>query len=216
MISTGRSYPSIKEQINKYHIIYDYVSCGDGSLLYDNKGNIIKYFELNKDIIKDIQTFYQNLNYEEIQFSYQDGYSNILKENILLGINIVFSNELLTNDIKKDFLALKKKLHHYDFLIYEQAKYSFLCVKPENISKAFTIDLLCQKLKIKKDDVYVIGDSENDLEMIKKYNGVGMKNAFPKILKVVKKAYNEVSDYIDEIIQKEKKSKIIYLITKII
>ena len=55
---------------------------------------------------------------------------------------------------------------------------------------------------VKDNDVFVIGDSSNDIEMIKKYYGVGMKNSCDEILCNVKKTYNEVSDYIDNILKK--------------
>ena len=54
---------------------------------------------------------------------------------------------------------------------------------------------------IKKEDIYVIGDSSNDIEMIKDFNGVGMDNSSLEVLKIVKKTYPEVSDYLNEILK---------------
>ena len=39
MLSSGRSFKSLKEMTIKYNIPYDYLSCCDGSILYDNKNN---------------------------------------------------------------------------------------------------------------------------------------------------------------------------------
>ena len=49
--------------------------------------------------------------------------------------------------------------------------------------------------------MYLIGDSSNDVEMLKDFKGVGMKNSCQEVLKVVKKTYREVSDYLDEIMK---------------
>ena len=37
VISTGRSYPSIKELVDLHKIPYDYLSCADGSIIYDDR-----------------------------------------------------------------------------------------------------------------------------------------------------------------------------------
>ncbi len=201
MISTGRSYPSIKNQIDIYHIPYDYLSCADGSILYDNNGNILKMFKLNKVIIKPFQRFYQDLNYEEIQFSYPRGYSNILlNNNDLLGINICLSTDNYNDTIVNNFINMSKHYPKYNFLNYRHPHFSYLCIKPKNIDKSSTIDYLKELLSISNNDIYVIGDSSNDYEMIKKYNGVAMKNSCQQILDITKIKYNSVSDYLKKII----------------
>ena len=200
VISTGRSYPSIKNQIEKYQIPYDFISCCDGSIIYDNKGKIIDAFYLNKEIVTPFKKFYQNLNYEEIQFSYKEGYSNLLKDDKLLGINIVLSTKNYNNEIVNKFLKLKDEYPNYNYLPYHHPNFSYLCVKPINVSKSYAIKILKEKLNINKKDIYVIGDADNDFEMIRDYNGVGMINSCDDIKKIVNKTYNEVSDYIDDIL----------------
>ncbi len=201
LISTGRSYPSIKNQIDNYKIPYDYISCADGSIIYDNKGNIIDMFIMDNDIIDAIQNFYKNLPFEEIQFSYKEGYSNILIDiNNLLGINICLSNDNYNKTLKEQFLKLKKIYPNYNYLVYTHTHFSYLCVKPINVSKSYSTAILSKKLNIDKKDIYIIGDSSNDLEMIRDYNGVGMINSCQEILKIVHKTYSCVSDYIKDIL----------------
>ncbi len=201
MISTGRSYPSIKNQVDTYHIPYDYLSCADGSIIYNKTGQILKMFLLNKKVVLPIQKFYQNLQYEEIQFSYPSGYSNILKDDYLLGINICISNTNCTNKIVNSFLDLHKKMPDSDFLNYPQSTITYLCIKPHKVSKAITISYLMDRLNISKQEIYVIGDSPNDYEMIKNFNGVCMESSHQEILKLEKKKYKSVSDYIKEILK---------------
>ena len=54
VISTGRSIRSIKNEVIKHNIPFDYLSCADGSLIYDNNYNLIKEHHMDKDIIKEI------------------------------------------------------------------------------------------------------------------------------------------------------------------
>lgn len=203
IISTGRSYPSIKNQVDIYHIPYDYLSCADGSIIFDKNGNIIKLFLMNQEIIKPFQDFYNKLNYEEIQFVYPEGYSNILKEDSnLLGINICLSTINYTEKIVNDFIKMSKEYFHYNFLNYMHPNYSYLCVKPKGITKSSAIKYLMEMHHIDKNDIYVIGDADNDLEMIRDYEGACMNTSCKEVLKISKKSYKSVHDYIADILKK--------------
>ena len=199
MISTGRSYSSIKNQVIINHIPYDYLSCADGSIIYDKEDNILKMYEMDNKIIEPYKNFYQDLNYEEIQFSYPRGYSNILlNDKELLGINVCIATSNYNKKIVSDFIKLSKQYKEYHFLNYMHPNFSYLCIKPRGIDKSSTIDYLKEKLGLKPKDIYVIGDSDNDVEMIKKYNGVCMNTSCSKVLKICNKTYLSVSDYIED------------------
>lgn len=51
MLSSGRSFKSLKEMCLKHNIKYDYLSCCDGSILYDKFDNIVVSYNLNIDIL---------------------------------------------------------------------------------------------------------------------------------------------------------------------
>ena len=202
IIATGRSYPSIKSQVNTYNIPYDYLVCADGSIIYNKNDLMEKKYPMKSDIIKPFELFYQKLNYEEIQFVYPEGYSNILNNNKdLLGINICLSTDNYNNEIVDRFITMSKKYSDYSFLNYSHPNFSYLCVKPKNISKSFAIKYVIKKNKILKDDTFVIGDSPNDYEMIMDFNGVCVNKSYPIILAIAKNKYKSVNNYLDEIIK---------------
>ena len=204
IISTGRGYPSIKNQVDTYNIPYDYLSCADGSILYDKEGNVLESFYINQNIVKPFENFYKNLNFEEIQFSYPEGYSNILRDNDnrLLGINVCISTDNYTEDIVNNFKKLSKKYPNYNFLNYMHPNYSYLCIKPKGISKSATIKYLMNKNNVLVNNVYVIGDSSNDYQMIKDYNGACMNTSCQEVLNISKKKYKSVHNYIMDILKK--------------
>ena len=204
VISTGRSYPSIKNQVNIYQIPYDYLSCADGSVIY-NKDNVIKIWEMPHKIIKPYQNFYKNLNFEEIQFVYPEGYSNILKNDNskLLGINICLSTVNYTKELVDKFIEMSKKYPDYNFLNYMHPNFSYLCIKPIGITKSSAISYLANKYNIKKQDIYVIGDSYNDYEMIKDFNGSCMDTSCNDVLNIAKDKYASVRDYIKDILKED-------------
>ena len=159
-------------------------------------------FTLDKKIIDAFEKFYSELSYEEIQFSYPNSYENSYREDgDLLGINVCLSSALYNKKLVKDFYNLKKAHPKYNYLAYEHPNYSYLCIKPKDVSKSFGLRALQKTLNISSKNIYVIGDSSNDYEMIKEFKGVCMTNSYPDILKLTKKRYIEVYEYINELLK---------------
>lgn len=205
VISTGRSFESIKKQVLKYNIYYDYLHCCDGGIIYDNKDNLIKFNAMDHHIINEILNLKDKTKYEEIQLSYPLKYENIYhKSDKIAGINIVVKEEFLHNDFINEFNKLKDKYSNYGFYIYNHNEYYYFCIKKSNITKASGISFMQKLLKIKKEDIYVIGDSLNDLEMIKKFNGSSIINGCQEVIEASKKSYHQVYEYIEDIIKEIK------------
>ena len=200
VISTGRSYTSIKKQTEIHNIYYDYLHCADGSMIYDKNGNLINFYEMDHNIVNTILTLKDKIKYEQIQISYPKDYENTYrKTDKISGVNIVIKSELLNQEFVNEFMNLKNKFPNYNFLNYDHGDYIYLCVKKENVSKAMGIKYMQDLLKIDKKDIYVIGDSGNDYEMIKLYQGVSIISNDEEIKKISKKQYHHVYEYIDEI-----------------
>ncbi len=205
VIATGRGYPSIKNQTTIHNIPFDYITCSDGSVIYNNEGIIKKKYLVNKDIIKPFEEFYKPINFEEIQYSYPTGYSNILKEDDddLIVLNVCVSNENYTTELVDSFIKMSKQYPDYNFLNYMHPNFSYLCIKPKGISKSAAIEFIRKNNKIKKEDVYTIGDSSNDYEMIRDYNGACIENSVPELFTVAKKKYKSIDNYIDDILKED-------------
>jgi HAD superfamily hydrolase (TIGR01484 family) len=204
-IVTGRGYPSIKNQSIIHNIPYDYIACSDGSVIYNNEGIIEKKYLINKEMIKPFEDFYKPINFEEIQYSYPTGYSNILKEDDddLIGLNVCVSNENYTVELVDSFMKMSKNYPEYSFLNYMHPNFSFLCIKPKGISKSAAVEEIRRKNKIKKEDVYTIGDSANDYEMIRDFKGVCVTNSVQELFTVATKTYKSIDNYIDDILKED-------------
>lgn len=202
VIATGRSYPSIHNQVSIHNVYYDYLICADGSIIYDKDNNVLETYPLNKKIVEPYVKFYQNIDYEEIQFSYPEGYSNIYKDGNLIGINICIATDKFTDELVNKFLLMSKDFPEYNFLNYKHPNHSYLCVKPKGISKSSGINYLKELLNVNYEDIYVIGDSSNDYEMIRDFNGSCVSCANELVKSISKKVYRSIDNYIDDILYK--------------
>lgn len=206
VISTGRSIPSIKKEVIKHNIPFDYLSCADGSLIYDNNFNLIKEHHMDKEIIKEIPALIKNITYEEIQYSYDTGYENYLdlSKNIS-SINIVIFENCYNKEMQKRWKDLQERFPTYNYLNYKhfysvtKSYIYYLCIKHKDVSKSKGIEFLANYLNIDKKNIFVIGDSDNDYEMIRDFNGVCVEGSTDNIKSVSKKVYEKISDYLKEL-----------------
>ena len=70
-----------------------------------------------------------------------------------------------------------------------------------NGSKVQSIDIISRLHNINSSDIYCIGDRDNDLDMIKKYNGYAIQGAKEHIKKDSLSIYNSVADLANDIIE---------------
>ena len=68
--------------------------------------------------------------------------------------------------------------------------------------KSKSISLLINDLRITKKNVYTIGDSYTDINMIKDFNGYAMSNSNNSLKKYAIKEYESVSELVKELIKK--------------
>lgn len=200
VISTGRSFESIKKQVTKNKIYYDYLTCCDGAITYDKNDNLIYYSKISTSIIKELLKFNEKYPCNFIQYTYLDRYDNYYnKDEILCGMNLVYELNL-DSKIKNEFIELNKLHKNYNFIIYGYDNVNYLCCKNKNVDKAYGVNYLINLLQA--DEVYVIGDSDNDYEMIELFNGCSIINEESKCNLVSKKIYHQCYEYMDDILNK--------------
>ncbi len=161
-----------------------------------------------------------------------DVYNDIPKDNVFwVRGDLSASNIMYTKDFEKDVvynkiihLAIKAEPEIIS-KIYDDSKNEiskinnsfstqivsdvFLDLKNNNCNKATAIEELRKELNIDSDNVYVFGDSSNDIEMISYYkNGIAMGNATDDVKKIASKTIADcnndgVYEYIREFYERE-------------
>jgi len=183
VIATGRTFESIKKEINYYNIPYDYLSCNDGTVIFDSKNNLISTKYLNKFEINDISYYlnaFKKVGYIKKIIFYNE-YKNILdcidehNENIVeIGaqLNIFKDPHKLIEEMKELFHTIE--VYKYPNIIFIK--------KPKNKSNAVTE--IAKIENIQPNNVFTVGDGKNDLEMVRDFNGYNMLFSHPDLYKV--------------------------------
>ena len=115
-------------------------------------------------------------------------------------------------DITKIHIKCKNREEQIKFNNLLNTKYkryikSYLISETENsiemisseTNKANAINIISKIEKINKEDIYAVGDSYNDLEMLETFNGICMENSKPIIKGKIKRKCNTVAGVIEEL-----------------
>lgn len=213
-IASGRPFGSVKEILDLFHAPSRFAICAGGSTLFDDRGNLLWKQTMSK---KDFLHFTEELkpNKEVAVYCYlgDDSIASYFPQpwaDFEYGINhFSYHHDLSKDDSVIDGFGVTKimiaaypevsaKIHfapedYRDFTIVRSNEH-FLEVLPKGVSKASGIEAMRRRFHMEKEDVYAFGDSENDLEMVKEYQGVAMGNASEDVKAVAKYITKDCKD----------------------
>lgn len=195
IIATGRSYFDFHNKVDLYKFNYDYVIINHGATILDKNDNILANFPIKDEIIpeikndlkleKSIKGFCCSKLESRVDFNHKDltkinvGYNS---KNEAISINININNK------------------YSQFINSYQIAETSLEIISNETNKSKAIDLLLNRLNIKRQNVYTIGDGYSDIEMVKNFNGYAMQESVDELKNVAQKEYSSVSELINEII----------------
>lgn len=196
IIVTGRSPKKFKDGIKKYNIdFFDYVICANGAVILNNQLEVIKINSMNKKAVNEVITLlFNNDQQKEITV-------NTLYESFTItkftDLNAIDDN-IISLSISFNSIEQRKNqqfLNIDDIAIYHNTIYTDILAS--NISKASQLLDLYHDLS--GDELYTIGDGENDICMLE-----CCKNSysFNHVDSIVKNSANYLFDNIDQILIK--------------
>ncbi len=183
-IATGRNYEDLMRAKQEYNIRCDYYLLNYGAEIRDHNLNLIESICLNQTELDKIEEF-------RVQNDVKTYYSKI--DNQIVKVIIEYSDK---NKLIKDYNFTKDKLKLNVFML---KNHLHLEIISEGVNKAHAIRTI-ENLE-KTTEVYVIGDSENDLDMIKAYKGYCVTNANSIVKKYATREYKTVEALIDELME---------------
>ena len=188
-IITGRNYTDLKLLLNKYNIPYSYLVCEDGAKIFNNLDYCIDTTYLDEDVINKIKDILEEIGCD---YYLDDGYNktDYLKDVVKIVVNCKDKKE---KDNIVDTIKAKIDIHIY-------ASRTHVNIINKNVNKKYALNKLIE-LENLNTEINVIGDNDNDYEMLKSFNGGVIKNHHPILNELNKKEYESISEYIEELMK---------------
>ena len=187
-INTGRSWNSIKRM--KPKIKFDYLIANNGSEIYNKNYELIYYITLD-DYDKSILQEYR-LDKKQIKKYIPKGITN--KNEITSLLITEYDRKEYDNHIT----ALTGSLKHS----YLYCEYPYIKIVNKQINKYLGAKYLIDNNYIMGSNVFCIGDSDNDYEMLLNFqNSAIMCNSCKTIKELNLKEYKNIADYIKYILE---------------
>lgn len=196
-IATGRSFYTFTEQLKKFNIEYDYLILNNGATLLDKHHNIIKNFPINNHAKEKIKHEFNLIDNENIFVcKCLESLISIDQENITK-INIKCKNQ--EEQIKfNNILNTKYKKFVKSYLVTNSN--NSIDIISSNTDKSIVMKEISNIENINKENIFSVGDSFNDLEMLEAFNGFCMENGEEFVKFRIKNKCSSVAEVIDKII----------------
>ena len=196
-IATGRSFYDFIKNLENFYIEYDYLIINHGATLLDKNHNLIKNYPIDNKAKQNIKHEFNLVDNQNIFVcKCLESRTSIIQENITK-IHIKCNNQdeqLKFNNI----LNTKYKKFVKSYLI--TGLNNCIEIISSNTDKSITIQEIAKIEDIKKNKIFTVGDSFNDLEMLKEFNGFCMKNSEELVKSKIEKTCTSVAEIIDKII----------------
>ena len=187
-IVTGRNYTDLKLLLNENSIPYSYLICEDGAKIFNNVDYCLDTVLLPKEDIEKVIPIIEDNKWE---YYLDDGYNETTNYNDCVKIVIKCNKE---DDKSKIVDTIKSKVNIHVYASRYHVNIINKTVNKENaIKKLFNLEKLDYSL------LKVIGDNDNDYEMLKAFDGAIIKKHHKKLDALNKNEYETLSDYINNL-----------------
>ena len=189
-IITGRNYTDLKQLLSKYNVPYSYLVCEDGAKIFNNVDYCIDTTYLERKEIEKIEEILKN---EGCNYYLDDGYNptEYLDDCVKVVVNC--------NDKEEKERIVKIVKERLDVHIYASRFHVNIIHKTVNKKRALKTLMNIEQLDY--DSLYVIGDNDNDYEMLSEFKGAVIKEHHKVLDSLQKEEFDSLSDYIEELMK---------------
>ncbi len=192
-IITGRNYTRLKADLEKYDIPYSFLICEDGAKVFNNLDYCIHTILLHEEDIEIIESVLKENN---IDYYLDDGYDKTEYRKNCVKV-VVRCIDPVEKQRIVDLVREKVDIH-----VYASSKHVNIIDK--EVNKEVALTKLVNMAGLDTDHLYVIGDNDNDYEMLKEFQGAIVKDHSEKLDSLGKEVYNTFADYVEYLLEKDK------------
>ena len=188
---TGRTFMETKDIVKELNLSFDYLVCADGAMIFNKELKCIKLKTLDQDIALKAIKILQDNEYEPY---IENGYE--ITDTVVNCIKISAEYCKDKEDAKRVVKILNDTLDVYAYA----SRIHINVNNPQNHKRQAIIEL-SKIINVSLDNIYVIGDSINDYEMIEAYNSAVVKNYNKELEILHPKVCESVAEYIQELMK---------------
>lgn len=158
IIATGRPLYLLKPELSKYKINYDFLICNDGAVIFDKEHNIID--KTNIDYLTTVQIYNILKRSNDIEHVYVDAIYDFGE------LDSKDFNGILALPYDRDKVELILKEIRYKYpTVQGYLSHHWLNILSVDASKGNAIKYLENMYDWKEENIYIIGDNNNDSSM---------------------------------------------------
>lgn len=189
-IVTGRNYTSVKKLLMENDIPYSYLICDDGAIIFNNMDYPLQTILLDEKDIDKIEGILKEL---DCDYYLDDGYNETEYKQGCVKVVVNCDDEVLS---KKIVDTIKEKI---DIHVY--ASRFHVNIINKDVNKRNALLQLMELEKLDKSLLRVIGDNDNDYEMLNEFDGAVMLKHHKLLDSLDMMQVDTLSDYIDYLME---------------
>lgn len=208
-LATGRTLGFLNEDLVNYDVKRDFlIGTNGGIVTFEDKNELIHLSQVPPEVMQKVSTIVSR--FKNVLFYVSDGLQYTTpntvrdpatgKETFEIPQRIFNSACIKASsqeDNKKIYAALKQQnFNELDFF-YNNYDVGIVDVVSRGVSKSSTIHkVFIEELGYQKEDIITIGNSLNDVEMIRDFNGFAVTGSDPQIIPLATALFPNIADCI--------------------
>lgn len=193
VFATGNNYHVFSKVVEMEKVGYDYLILDHGSLIIDRNINIINCHYISEQVVENIVSDLAD-NGLKVKLC------NLWDDDVKSNCNITKISTWIKDFERAKEITLHIKERFGNFvnaytMIFDDM--NIVEIISGEIDKNRAIKVLANKLGIRHDDIYTVGNGYNDIEMITEYNGYCMEKSVEELLTVCPNKVQSVSELIE-------------------
>ena len=202
--ATGRSYESFKVWAEQCDLFYNYLILCNGAIILDHEAKLLWHQPLSDQLMAEVDLAMNSFKEDIINRKYCSPFKDSMRAEELESVDIVkvrFKEKKAAECFVATLNQCISELNCY-LLMIEGGKVPSVEIVAKGISKSHAITWLVDHVSVDYHQVYTVGDSQNDLEMLTDFNGCKMPNADAVIKRAIGQTTPTVSKLIESILKK--------------
>ena len=194
VIATGRSYYDLHTMMDRFGFTYDYAVINHGATAIDKDDNVIANFTIDDKAKNDLLNDYDLPHIVKCYACDVEHSRACFTDNDLTKLNATY--DTVEKAKERNAFFNEKYGKFVNSYIVDGAMIEIISSATD---KANGVRAVAKKVGMDEKDIYAIGDSYSDVEMVSAFNGYCMTNSVEPLKEVAKGEYVSVSDFIDDI-----------------